>query len=75
MVIFLFRKKKDAEEFDKHFIDQVPGMPTRYSLEDLKLITTNFNTKLGEGGFGSVFEGTLNDGIKVAVKLLDGCSH
>ncbi|KAI3816387.1 hypothetical protein L1987_16081 [Smallanthus sonchifolius] len=28
--------------------------------------------ELGEGGFGAVFEGTLEDGLKIAVKCLEG---
>ncbi|XP_028073687.1 G-type lectin S-receptor-like serine/threonine-protein kinase SD2-5 isoform X2 [Camellia sinensis] len=48
------------------------GMPTRFSYEDLKAMTSNFNNKLGEGGFGSVFQGTLGDGTKAAVKRLHG---
>ena len=43
-------------------------MPTRYSYEDLKSATKNYSSKLGEGGFGAVFQGTLPSGIKVAVK-------
>ncbi|KAM0047217.1 putative protein kinase RLK-Pelle-SD-2b family [Helianthus debilis subsp. tardiflorus] len=35
----------------------------------------NFSKKLGEGGFGSVFEGSLKDGSKIAVKFLEGLSH
>ncbi|XP_065638538.1 uncharacterized protein LOC136061294 isoform X3 [Quercus suber] len=35
----------------------------------------NFNKELGGGGFGTVFEGTLPDGTKVAVKRLDGFSQ
>ncbi|XP_027061915.1 G-type lectin S-receptor-like serine/threonine-protein kinase SD2-5 [Coffea arabica] len=47
-------------------------MPTRFPFEDLKIATANFSKKLGQGGFGSVFEGSLRDGTKVAVKCLDG---
>ena len=47
-------------------------MPTRYSFADLQVITENFNKSIGGGGFGTVFEGTLNDGTKVAVKHLHG---
>ncbi|KAL4575536.1 hypothetical protein LXL04_022383 [Taraxacum kok-saghyz] len=47
-------------------------MPIRFSYVELKTATNNFNKKLGEGGFGSVFEGTLVDGSKNAVKRLHG---
>ncbi|CAI9776983.1 unnamed protein product [Fraxinus pennsylvanica] len=68
---FLFfiamKKRKDLrEEVEEDFFDQVPGMPTRFSFEELKNATENFNKKLGEGGFGSVFQGTLKDGTEIA---------
>ncbi|KAJ6904032.1 hypothetical protein NC651_021248 [Populus alba x Populus x berolinensis] len=47
-------------------------MTTRFSYEDLKAMTENFTKLLGKGGFGSVFEGTLADGTKIAVKQLHG---
>ncbi|KAI8006882.1 G-type lectin S-receptor-like serine/threonine-protein kinase SD2-5 [Camellia lanceoleosa] len=47
-------------------------MPTRFSYEELRAITSNFNDKLGEGGFASVFQGTLSDGTKVAMERLNG---
>ena len=37
---------------------------------ELKIATRNFRTKLGSGGFGSVFKGSLTDGTLVAVKTL-----
>ncbi|KAK1286556.1 G-type lectin S-receptor-like serine/threonine-protein kinase SD2-5 [Acorus calamus] len=43
----------------------------KVSFETLKAATNDFCRKLGEGGFGSVFEGTLLDGTLVAVKRLD----
>ncbi|XP_059065133.1 G-type lectin S-receptor-like serine/threonine-protein kinase SD2-5 [Cryptomeria japonica] len=33
--------------------------------------TNHFSLKLGGGGFGSVYEGVLSDGTKIAVKRLD----
>ncbi|KAJ9699045.1 hypothetical protein PVL29_007897 [Vitis rotundifolia] len=70
--LFLFSKRRDSEEAEEDHLDCIPGMPTRFSFEDLKAITENFSCKLGEGGFGSVFQGTLSNGIKVAVKNLEG---
>ncbi|KAD2804534.1 hypothetical protein E3N88_37911 [Mikania micrantha] len=68
----LANKKAEMEEED---LDQVSGLPTRFSYEELKIATENFSKKLGEGGFGSVFEGSLTDGSKIAVKCLEGLSQ
>ncbi|PHT43609.1 hypothetical protein CQW23_17634 [Capsicum baccatum] len=70
--IFLKKKKTKANEDEEDFLDHVEGMPTRFSYDDLKAAMENFTKKLGEGGFGSVFEGCLEDGKKIAVKCLDG---
>ncbi|KAL0014218.1 hypothetical protein SO802_001287 [Lithocarpus litseifolius] len=70
--VFLFWKKEAANEVEEYYLDHVPGMPTRYSYDDLQAITKNFSMELGGGGFGTVFEGTQNDNTKVAVKRLDG---
>ncbi|KAI3730381.1 hypothetical protein L1987_61551 [Smallanthus sonchifolius] len=67
----LAKAKAEMEED----LDQMPGMPTRFSYEELKTATEDFSKKLGEGGFGSVFEGSLKDGSKIAVKCLEGLSH
>ncbi|XAR50819.1 Non-specific serine/threonine protein kinase [Bertholletia excelsa] len=72
LCFFLQKKRKESKEHDDVSLEQVPGMPTRFSYQDLKTMTDNFSIKVGGGGFGSVFEGTLNNGNKVAVKHLDG---
>ncbi|KAF7851546.1 hypothetical protein BT93_L3727 [Corymbia citriodora subsp. variegata] len=46
-------------------------LPIRYSYSDIKKITRNFKHKLGEGGYGSVYKGTLRSGNEVAVKVLN----
>ncbi|CAN4104473.1 unnamed protein product [Withania somnifera] len=71
-VYILWKKRRKANEDEEDYLDHVPGMPTRFSYDDLKAATENFTKKLGEGGFGSVFEGCLEDGTKIAVKCLDG---
>ncbi|KAL4332568.1 hypothetical protein GQ457_07G006910 [Hibiscus cannabinus] len=52
--------------------------PRRFSYSDLALATNNFSEhrKLGEGGFGAVFRGYLNDlGMAVAVKRISSGSR
>ncbi|GLJ27723.1 hypothetical protein SUGI_0544080 [Cryptomeria japonica] len=43
-----------------------------FSYNELKIATRNFKSRLGSGGFGSVFKGSLTDGTLVAVKKLEG---
>ncbi|XP_068651708.1 receptor-like serine/threonine-protein kinase ALE2 [Aristolochia californica] len=48
------------------------GSAKAFSLVEIERATDNFNDSriLGEGGFGLVYRGILEDGIKVAVKVL-----
>ncbi|KAJ0475353.1 putative protein kinase RLK-Pelle-SD-2b family [Helianthus annuus] len=71
-ITFLNRKLRSNAQMEEEYIDAVPGLPTRFTYEELKTATENFCQKLGQGGFGSVFEGTLEDDSKIAVKRLDG---
>ncbi|KAG8390795.1 hypothetical protein BUALT_Bualt01G0120700 [Buddleja alternifolia] len=75
MIIFVWRRKKKVEEIEEHYLDHVSGMPARFSYQDLEIATNFFVNKLGEGGFGSIFEGSLKDGTRIAVKCLDGIGH
>ncbi|XP_058095518.1 G-type lectin S-receptor-like serine/threonine-protein kinase SD2-5 [Magnolia sinica] len=71
MCIVISRKKKKEREDEGEYFKQVLGMPGRFSYEDLRIATDDFREKLGEGGFGSVFKGVLEDGTKIAVKQLE----
>eukprot|EP00253_Pinus_taeda_P018555 PITA_18555 len=45
---------------------------TVFTYRELQTATKNFSERLGGGGFGAVFKGTLPDGSLVAVKKLEG---
>ncbi|KAF8030226.1 hypothetical protein BT93_E2617 [Corymbia citriodora subsp. variegata] len=61
-------RKNEVEDDDP---DLPRLQPTRFHYEDLKAMTGDFTIKLGEGGFGSVFLGTLPSGVRIAVKRLN----
>ncbi|VAH09503.1 unnamed protein product [Triticum turgidum subsp. durum] len=47
----------------------------RFTYKELEKITNNFQRVLGRGGFGYVYDGFLEDGNQVAVKLRSHSSH
>ncbi|CAN6247667.1 unnamed protein product [Urochloa humidicola] len=71
IVFALYVRRRMYQHIDEEFdLDQFPGMPIRFPYEKLQECTKDFSQKLGEGGFGSVFEGKLNE-ERVAVKRLE----
>lgn len=71
------RKKKMPESprepsEEDNFLETLSGMPIRFGYRDLQTATNNFSVKLGQGGFGSVYQGALPDGTRLAVKKLEG---
>ncbi|CAL5089112.1 unnamed protein product [Urochloa decumbens] len=63
------RKESNIEEILKGYDSLVPK---RYTYSELRKITRSFKDILGEGGYGIVYKGNLEDGRMVAVKLLKG---
>lgn len=66
-------KDMDSEsEMDEGELQEIlPLLPTRYTYMELFKITSGFSKLVGTGGCGSVYQGVLADGRKVAVKKLD----
>uniref|UniRef100_A0A0D9UYF9 Receptor-like serine/threonine-protein kinase n=1 Tax=Leersia perrieri TaxID=77586 RepID=A0A0D9UYF9_9ORYZ len=69
-LVLLCRYRRDLFASDKF---EVEGSLIVYSYAQIRKATGNFSDKLGEGGFGSVFRGTLPGSTTVvAVKNLKG---
>lgn len=63
-----YLKKNEKIEL---FLEKYKNLtPTRYSYGSIKKMTRGFKSKLGQGGFGTVYKGTLTSGDMVAVKML-----
>ncbi|EHA8590300.1 rust resistance kinase Lr10-like [Cocos nucifera] len=45
--------------------------PTRYSYSNVEKMTSSFSHRIGQGGFGGVYKGKLDNGCLVAVKVLN----
>ncbi|XP_061375594.1 cold-responsive protein kinase 1-like [Gastrolobium bilobum] len=66
-------KKKRSLSYIPKEIDGYPlGNIRHFSDKELRLATDNYHLrhKIGRGGFGTVYQGTLKDGRQVAVKTL-----
>ncbi|XP_068487671.1 cysteine-rich receptor-like protein kinase 10 isoform X2 [Phaseolus vulgaris] len=64
------RKNLLAEDGDDDEIEMVESL--QFNLSTIQVATSNFSdsNKLGEGGFGSVYQGKLSNGQVIAVKRL-----
>jgi hypothetical protein len=69
---FLYKKIASATERNIEALILLHGTlaPKRYKYSEAIKITSSLNNKLGEGGYGMVFKGRLDDGRLVAVKFL-----
>ncbi|KAJ9679782.1 hypothetical protein PVL29_021635 [Vitis rotundifolia] len=64
-------ERNNQIKIEKFLEDYIALKPTRYSYADIKKITNQFQDKLGEGGYGTVYKGKLSDEVYVAVKILN----
>ncbi|CAN6683870.1 unnamed protein product [Malus baccata var. baccata] len=73
----LYMRRKKSEKEDDEDILGLGLRPYTFSYAELRVATEDFNpsNKLGEGGYGPVYKGTLSDGRVVAVKQLSVASH
>ncbi|CAL9013913.1 unnamed protein product [Prunus brigantina] len=71
IVVVILRQRKRVTGTGK----AVEGSLVAFGYRDLQDATKNFSEKLGGGGFGSVFKGTLPDSSVVAVKKLESVSQ
>ncbi|KAI6671822.1 hypothetical protein NL676_006707 [Syzygium grande] len=68
--IGLIRRKQTTESSERTL--RLKNRPFKYG--EISKVTGNFGRVIGEGGFGKVYLGTLDNGTVVAVKMLSGSS-
>ncbi|XP_028752448.1 probable LRR receptor-like serine/threonine-protein kinase At1g56140 isoform X2 [Neltuma alba] len=76
VVFCIIQRRKHHEDGEEELLG-IDIKPYTFSYSELKNATDDFNpsNKLGEGGFGPVYKGTLNDGRVIGVKQLSVGSH
>ncbi|PIN17134.1 Serine/threonine protein kinase [Handroanthus impetiginosus] len=77
VVYYVFRRRKMQKNPEDEELLGIDARPYTFSYAKLRAATDDFNptNKLGEGGFGPVYKGTLEDGRVIAVKQLSVQSH
>ncbi|KAF7089450.1 hypothetical protein CFC21_092424 [Triticum aestivum] len=74
LLFFVIRRKQEPANVHNEESD-VQSRNRRFTYTELKVVTSNFRRVLGEGGFGLVYDGFLEDGTQVAVKLRSQSSN
>lgn len=78
IILFSFKRKlleiwktKKVDVDIEAFIRNNGAPVKRYSYSEIKKVTNSFESKLGQGGYGKVYKGHLNNDCLVAVKMLN----
>ncbi|KAK8602713.1 hypothetical protein V6N13_084918 [Hibiscus sabdariffa] len=73
---FYFTRRRPRTQDDEELLG-IDARPYTFSYAELKAATEDFSpaNKLGEGGFGPVYKGRLDDGRAIAVKQLSAVSR
>ncbi|KAF7078222.1 hypothetical protein CFC21_082696 [Triticum aestivum] len=75
LLFFIMGRNQDEGPANIHNESDVQSRNRRFTYTELKVVTSNFRRVLGEGGFGLVYDGFLEDGTQVAVKLRSQSSN
>ncbi|XP_049371776.1 probable LRR receptor-like serine/threonine-protein kinase At1g07650 [Solanum verrucosum] len=77
MIFFVAWKKRRNRKLMEQELRGLDLQTGIFTFRQIKAATSNFDAanKLGEGGFGSVYKGTLADGTIIAVKQLSSKSR
>ncbi|CDP00655.1 unnamed protein product [Coffea canephora] len=66
----IWSKREKFQNVEDFLKDYGSLAPKRYHYSEVKKMTDSFKIKLGQGGYGCVYKGKLEDGSPVAVKVL-----
>ncbi|CAH8364342.1 unnamed protein product [Eruca vesicaria subsp. sativa] len=74
LIILRKRKRKRKRGANSGPGPLLPSGKRRFTYDEISSITNNFNKVIGKGGYGIVYLGFLEDGTKIAVKMIKDSS-